>query len=354
LTSRELIVAAISRTPAERIPLTDMSFWPETIARWEREGLPLGSDVYDHFGLDRIFIWDTDDSPKMSERALEEDEVSVTTQDSFGCIVRSWKNSYHPPVHLSYGAQDTSEVTEYMRRYDGLDPFQVSEWRLSDYRKAAARGDFVMVSPLEPAWFVISRLLGFERGLTAFVEYPEEMIAAMRRLMDYSLAHIGWLIESKGIRFDSLYFSADLCFKNGMLFSPKVYREVIQPIHREFRQFCDKHGLLLMLHCDGDVRQFIPLIIESGFQVIEPLEARAGNDVRLLKPLYGDEITFWGNIDADVIANGTKEQIRHEVISKVTVAKQGGGYIYHIDHSVPPTVSYSNYRILMETLREVA
>ncbi len=353
MTSRELISRAIRRLPAERIALTDMSFWPETIARWEREGLPAGADVYEHFGLDRVFIWDTDDSPRLEERVLDEDQESVTVRDTYGCVVRSWKNSYAPPVHLSYAANDISEVESYMRRYDGLPADQVSEARLAQYRDANERGDFVMVSPLEPAWFVISRLLGFEQGLTAFVEYPDEIGAAMRRLMDHSLAHVKWLIESKGIRFDSLYFSADLCFKNGMLFSPRVYREVIQPIHREYRKFCDEHGLFLMLHCDGDVREFIPLIIESGFEVIEPLEARAGNDVRLLKPLYGDKITFMGNINADVIANGTREQIRHEVISKVTVAKQGGGYIYHIDHSVPPTVSYADYSLLMETLREV-
>ena len=126
----------------------------------------------------------------------------------------------------------------------------------------------------------------------------------------------------------------------------------IMPIHREYRKFCDEHGMFLMLHCDGDVREFIPLIIESGFQAIEPLEARAGNDVRLLKPLYGDKITFFGNINADVIASGTEAQIRAEVVSKVNCAKQGGGYMYHIDHSVPPTISLDNYRLLNRLLKE--
>jgi len=353
LTSRELIIRAINRSPAERIPLTDISFWPDTIARWEREGLPVGADVHDHFGLDRIFLWYDDDSPRLDERVVGEDEESVTVSDSYGCVVRRWKNSYAPPVHLSYAIQDISEADAYMRQYDRLPSDQVSEDTLAGYWKAAQRGDFIAVTPLEPAWFVISTLLGFERGLTSFVEYPEEVSAVMRRLMDYSLSRIEWLIDSKGVKFDGLWFSADLCFKNGMLFSPKVYRELIQPIHREYKEFCDEHGMFLMLHCDGDVREFIPLTIESGFEVIEPLEARAGNDVRKLKPLYGDKITFMGNINADVIANGTKEQIREEVISKVSAAKQGGGYIYHIDHSVPPTVSYENYRLLMETLREV-
>lgn len=170
--------------------------------------------------------------------------------------------------------------------------------------------------------------------------------------MDHSLAHMEWLIETKGIKFDALWFFSDLCFKNGMLLSPRIYRELVMPIHREYKRFCDEHGMFFMLHCDGDVRDFIPLIIESGFDVIQPLEARAGNDVRELKELYGESITFFGNINADIIANGTKDEIREEVASKVNAAKQGGGYMYHIDHSVPPTVSLENYRFLMSTLKE--
>lgn len=354
MTSRDLIRAAISRKPAERIPITDLSFWPETIARWEQEGLPAGADVCEHFGLDRIFIWHVDGSPKLAERVVSEDELSVTVSDGYGSVIRRWKSSYHPPSHLSYAIGDISEAPAYMRRYDELPMAQVSDDLVAAYDTAWQRGDFIYVEPLEPAWFVISSLLGFEKGLSAFVEYPEELDRAMRRLTEHSLSHIEWLIAERGIRFDALYFSADLCFKSGMLFSPKVYRNLIEPIHRIYREFCDRHGLFLMLHCDGDVRQLIPLIIESGFDVIEPLEARAGNDVRLLKGPYGDRITFMGNINADVIANGARDEIREEVTSKVSAAKRGGGYIYHIDHSVPPTVSYDNYRLLLETLREMS
>jgi hypothetical protein len=34
------------------------------------------------------------------------------------------------------------------------------------------------------------------------------------------------------------------------------------------------------------------------------------------------------------------------------VAAKDGGYIYHSDHSVPPTVSWDNYCYLMELLDE--
>ena len=74
-------------------------------------------------------------------------------------------------------------------------------------------------------------------------------------------------------------------------------------------------------------------------------------DVRELKPLYGDKLTFVGNISKDVMAT-TKENIEEEVATKVTAAKQGGGYVYHSDHSVPPSVSLENYLFTLECVRK--
>jgi uroporphyrinogen decarboxylase len=353
MTSRKLIRDTLARRKTSRIPIVDLAFWPETVKRWENEGLPAGADLNEYFGLDRIGLYYPDDSPMLKPRVIEEDSETETVADEWGRTVRKWKHKTATPVNLTYGIRRISEAEAYMGRYSELENKTVDERQFKDYQKSVERGDFIAIFPMEPAWFVIEHLLGFEEGLMAFVTDPDAICKAMRTLMEYSLAHIRWLIEVKGMRFDALYFSADLCFKNGMLMSPQVYRDLIMPIHREYRAFCDEHDMFLMLHCDGDVRKFIPLLIESGFVSIEPLEARAGNDVRELKSLYGDKITFFGNINADVIANGTHEQITEEVVSKVTCAKQGGGYMYHIDHSVPPTISLENYTLLIKTLKEI-
>jgi uroporphyrinogen decarboxylase len=100
------------------------------------------------------------------------------------------------------------------------------------------------------------------------------------------------------------------------------------------------------------VRQYIPLIIESGFSAIEPLECRANNDIRELKEKWGKKIAFIGNISVEALS-GTKKQIEDEVVSKVMKAKEGGGYIFHSDHSVPPTVSWKNYCYAIKVAKEV-
>lgn len=157
---------------------------------------------------------------------------------------------------------------------------------------------------------------------------------------------------AEGYRPDGILFSSDLCYRSGMLFSPDSYRRHMIDYHREIARLCHEHDMFLILHCDGDVRNFVPLLIEAGFDCLEPLEARTGTDVRELKPLYGDRLSFFGNINMDVVATGERELIRHEVVSKIEAAKVGGGYIHQSDHSVPPTVSYESYCYWMDLARE--
>lgn len=350
--SRKLLRDAIARRPVSRIPLAEICYWPETIERWEREGLPAGCDPLRHFGLDAIGLYGPDLSPRLPVRTLAEDNATVTRSDEWGRTVQSWKNTTATPVNLRFAVDDLSQLETWLERYATLDHRIIDESQLREHERRREAGDFTAVTPMEPAWFVIEYLLGFEEGLMAFVTHPDLVRRALRVFTDYTLRHLSWLIDERGVTFDALWFFADLCFKNGMLLPPAVYREHVLPLHREFRRFCDERGLAFMLHCDGDVRGFIPLVIEAGFDVIQPLEARVGNDVRELKRLWGDRITFMGNINADLIARGTPDEIRTEVTTKLKAAMEGGGYIYHIDHSVPPTVPLANYRLLVELLKE--
>ena len=87
----------------------------------------------------------------------------------------------------------------------------------------------------------------------------------------------------------------------------------------------------------------------AGVQVLQPMEAKSHLDVRELKAEYGRDLVFFGNIDVRKMS-ASQAELEEEVRSKLEVAMRGGGYIYHSDHSVPPTVSFENYVFLMELL----
>ena len=136
-----------------------------------------------------------------------------------------------------------------------------------------------------------------------------------------------------------------------MLFSPECYRSLMMDLHREYADLCHEHGMLLILHCDGDVREFVPLLIEAGFDCLQPLEAKAGMDVAELKSLYGDQIALFGGINTMKMEEPDDEAIETEIREKFAAGMPGGGYLYHSDHSIPKDVSFQKYCFVMDCVK---
>jgi uroporphyrinogen decarboxylase len=279
----------------------------------------------------------------------EETEAYRLEWNADGVLMKSWKDSYAPPAEVGWSITSFDQWREIADRLQP-GPDRLEEDAAARASAARARGEYVVISPIEPMWFFI-RTLGAERALPSMLEEPEFLDHVLDTVTEFVLGMVDE-VERQNIAVDALWFFSDLCYRNGMLFSPRVYRHHLLPRQRQISDRCHAAGLKVIFHCDGNVSELIPLLIEAGVDCVQPLEARAGNDVREYRRLYGHRIAFFGNISADVVAEGNREAIEEEVRSKVGYAKDGGGYLYHIDHSVPPGVSFSSYQWLMECLQK--
>lgn len=350
--SRERLKTVLNRGIPDRVPIVDISYWPETIERWRREGLPEGVSPAEYFDMDRIGIVRFDCTLQLPTKVIEETDAYRIYTDAYGATIKAWKDwriSYSPPSRLDYMIKTHKDWLRYKERLVA-DESRITDDARRTYEQSKRANIFTVVSPVEPAWFFLEQTVGYERGLMAMVEDPKFVEDVLTTCTEFVIEMVK-LCMNQGMKFDGLWFFSDLCYKNGMLFSPRIYRDLILPLHQEIARFCHEHDMVFILHCDGDVRQFIPLLIEANFDCIQPLEARCGNDVRELKRLYGTQIVFFGNISTDVMS-GSKAEIEEEVVSKVLAAKEGGGYIYHCDHSIPPTVSFDNYAFVIELVRK--
>ena len=59
-----------------------------------------------------------------------------------------------------------------------------------------------------------------------------------------------------------------------------------------------------------------------------------------------------GGIDTCLMENPDPEPIEYEIRSKLEVAKQGGGYIFHSDRSITDRVSLQRFCHVMKLARE--
>jgi uroporphyrinogen decarboxylase len=98
------------------------------------------------------------------------------------------------------------------------------------------------------------------------------------------------------------------------------------------------------------VKELIPYLIDAGFDCLQPLEVKAGMDLLELKPEYGDKISFMGGIDVRKMTDPVA--IEEEISRKFEVAKKGGGYIYHSDHSIPKNISFEDYNRVISLVKK--
>jgi uroporphyrinogen decarboxylase len=126
------------------------------------------------------------------------------------------------------------------------------------------------------------------------------------------------------------------------------------PSDQRLTEFFHAHDMPVLLHSCGNVKPLIPGLIEAGIDCLQPLEVKAGMDVVELKEKHGDEMAFMGGIDQRLMSHPDRSLIAEEIARKFEVAKQGGGYIYHSDHSVPVDVSFEQYKEVIDLVKKHA
>jgi len=84
--------------------------------------------------------------------------------------------------------------------------------------------------------------------------------------------------------------------------------------------------------------------LKAGFDCYEPLEVKAGMDLVDLKKNFGEVATFMAGLMYVLWHILIRRLLKKKLKTKIPIAKKGGGYIFHSDHSVHIT-SASTIRI---------
>jgi len=322
----------------DRVPADD-SYWETTVERWRAEGLPAGSTPAEYFDNDIAKI-SGDYTLRMPVRVVAEDGSGRTYWDANGALRRDlhladgWTSQW-----LDFTIKSADDWKRH-RHLAAFDESRIGPEASQEYAMARSRGKAVLYSGhavFHPTW----EKIGMEHEMMLMLENPElihDLYSAQVKLM----IDIFEGLRRRGIEFDGVFLADDLGYRVSPLISPALYRELVMPHHRALCAYFAERGLATTLHSDGNIAPLIPLFIQAGFRGLHPLEVKSGLDVRELKRRYGTGLVLWGNIDVRKLS-GTPEEIEEEITSKLPVAMEGGGYIYHSDHSVPHTVSLASY-----------
>jgi len=344
ITSQERIKALFDHREPDRVGKMD-HYWWQALESF-KAGLPEGADPADYFDYDIRNIG-FDQSLRLPSEVIEETDEYVVCRTNWGSTEKTWKKSQSTPELIAFSGDNREKWEAEYRARKAPDPSRIDfEAAKEAYKKFRENGRFVCFSCLEPfeaTW----RICGPEVHLEALVLDPDwvlDMYAADASLCVWAFEEM-W---AAGIEFDGMWLWGDISYRKGPMISPRMYREMLMPFHKKLCDLAHSKGCKVIYHGCGNNNEVVPLFIEAGIDCLQPLEVKAGMDVRELKRDFGDRMSFMGNIDARLMQSNDLKGLELEIRDKLSVAKVGGGYVYHSDHSVPPGTTLETYRFIMD------
>jgi len=347
MTSRERVLAALDHQQPDRLPMKD-GIWGTTLARWRQEGMPADADPVDYFGFD--FAGNSaKDCFMLPEEVLEEPDAYVVQRLTTGAVARRWKHQAGTPEYIDFAVKTRAD-------WDRLKPrLRWDRSRIVNYddqkrrnRESRRRGRFITIGT-SLGFDKQQGYVGTENLLIMLATDPDWARDMFESSVDMNIANYEGMV-AEGFTFDGAWVSDDLGYRNGTFFSPAMFRELLKPAHTCMNDFYHQHGLKTILHSCGGIREIVPDLVEAGWDCIQPLEVKAGMDLVELKQTFGDRVAFMGGLDVRTYTDPARAEA--EIRAKIPVAKRGGGYLYHSDHSVPDNVSFAQYQHVMAMVRQ--
>ncbi|HTV12554.1 MAG TPA: uroporphyrinogen decarboxylase family protein [Acidimicrobiales bacterium] len=145
----------------------------------------------------------------------------------------------------------------------------------------------------------------------------------------------------------------DLGTQQLLMMSPATYRKVLKSFHRRYfaliRQYTDAK---IFFHSDGNVVDLLDDLIESGVEVLNPVQVSAIPEPERLKERFGHRLAFWGGTGSHVtLPRGTTEDVAEEVALRARQFATEGGYVIAPAHNVQADVPPQNILAMCDAAR---
>jgi uroporphyrinogen decarboxylase len=369
--------------------LWSVAAWNETLDRWVAEGMPVSDlstmrQTHDllmgphdrNAGIAPVCAihgmgkcgnppWIVAVDPLFERRTLEDDGTHIVYREWDGTVVRRGKAYDNAiPQYLSYPVTDRASWREFKKR---LDPHSSGRWpkgweymrqeKISFALKPGQDGrpwsdrDFPLGMNLLSLYGNIRNYMGLENLSMAIFDDPS-LVDEMLEWQMYMALEMAKRVFTSGVTLDWVWLWEDMAFNKGPLVSPQWVREHMMPRYRPVVQLLRDHGVsALILDCDGNIDELMPLWVDCGINATYPLECAAGMDARTYRTRFGRDLVIFGNVDKRCFAAG-KAAIDAEV-GKVKDLISHGGYFPNADHHIPPDAPYEAVKYWLNEVRKL-
>jgi len=362
---KERFKAVFNGQKADRIPVYFFGTWLETKARWKSEGLadiePVNSVIGPQVpGMDPDWennLWNCQRLIKayifgdIQPEILEETDEYVVHRNGLGSIVKDRKTGSSIPHVIEYGLKPVRESWDKFKNF--LNPNHPGIFNDNWEQRAEAlnKEDRVLAFMGGSLYGWLRDFMGIESISLLMYDDPDLFDEMVCYMADFFMDVFDPAL--KKVHFDLVYIFEDCCGANGPLFSPAIYKSIFDKHYKRLLRFYKDNGVsLALIDSDGMVEPFIPLWLDSGFDIVFPIEVGTWKaSPASLRKKYGSRLKMMGGVDKHVIAKG-ESAIREHLLELKPVVNEGG-YIPLPDHRISPECSYREFLTYIRIFNEV-
>lgn len=186
---------------------------------------------------------------------------------------------------------------------------------------------------------------------------PDYLHYIFEKQTDVALENLAMVKDLAADHVDVAYIcGTDFGTQDSSFCSPEAYEELYAPYYRKINNWIHEHTTWKTFkHSCGAVEPFMESFIDSGFDIINPVQINAaGMDPVLLKQKYGDRLTFWGGgVDTQkVLPFGSPEEVKAHVLKECEILAPGGGFVFNTVHNMQANVPLQNVLAMLEAIRQ--
>jgi uroporphyrinogen decarboxylase len=217
-----------------------------------------------------------------------------------------------------------------------------------------------LVREYKHEWYIIGRLhctifetawalRGFENLLTDFFLNPDLAVRILNIAKNYHLA-VAKEMALQGV--DMIWLGDDLGGQDALLIPPDLWTTFIKPGMKEIISSIRiiNPDIKIAYHTDGNNYDIIPELIETGVDVLNPIQAESMDPV-ILKEKYGDRLAFYGAISVQsTLPFGSPEDVKNEFLLRKNTIGKNGGWICAPTHHVQLDTPMENFFALLDSI----
>jgi len=256
-------------------------------------------------------------------------------------------------VHHKYHPLAGCSTAEQVYAFDWPDVDQDYRFEgIAETVNAIHERGYAVAGELYQTIFEIAWLMrGMENLLGDFFFNEEVAHAICEKLTELRIRQAAKFAEA-GV--DIIRLGDDVAAQKGPLMSLDLYRKYLKDRTRRVIDSARRirPDILMFMHSDGSVMDFIPEYIDIGIDILNPVQPEC-NDLEAIGKQFGGKISFWGGIGTQTtMPYGTEDDVRQAVQTVCRHLGSEGGLLLAPSHILEPEVPWGNVVAFVEGARE--